>query len=146
MASSKCMVFVLIGLTGCTTLGVGGPKPVTPVVVDPTLPVVQTPANLLDSLAGGLIGQKLGTSFDKSDRAPALEAEYKALEQTPAGQAVTWKNAKNGHGGSVIAAQPYSVGSQNCRQYSHSFTVGPTLQTAKGTACRATDGSWTPLT
>lgn len=146
MASGKYAALVLMGLTGCTTLGVGGPKPVTPVVADPALPVVQTPASLLDNLSGGLIGQKLGASFDKTDRAPALEAEYKALEQTPAGQAITWTNAKNGHGGSVVAAQPYRVGSQNCRQYSHSFTVGLALQTAKGTACRATDGSWTPLT
>ena len=58
-------------------------------------------------------------------------------------QGVTWQGS--GESGEVVAAQPYRVGSQNCRQYKHTVTAGGTTQTARGTACRNADGSWTPL-
>ena len=141
MSSGKHIVLVMFALSGCATFG-GGAKPDAPIVAEPA---AENPSvMLLDKLAGGLIGQKLGPSLEKADRGPALEAEYKALEQTPAGQTVSWKSGS--HGGEVVAAQPYRVGSQNCRQYAHTFTIGPAPQTAKGTACRSSDGSWTPLT
>jgi surface antigen len=145
MKSGLLALLALSLLSGCGTLGFGGKKPealqITPpaVKVDPGLP-------LIDRLSGGLIGQKLGKSLDSADRQPALEAEYKALEATKAGQAVAWANASTGHGGSVTAAQPYRVGSQNCRQYTHSFSMGSPAQSVRGTACRNSDGSWTPLT
>ncbi len=46
----------------------------------------------------------------------------------------------------VIAAQPYRVGSQDCRQYKHTVITGAEQKTGRGTACRNPDGSWTPLT
>ncbi|MBU2192983.1 MAG: hypothetical protein KJ796_16355, partial [Alphaproteobacteria bacterium] len=73
-------------------------------------------------------------------------AEYRALEYTPAGDGVEWASASAGVGGEVTAAQPYRVGSQDCRQYTHSVSSGGVKQTARGTACRNPDGSWTPLT
>ena len=145
MASGKIALLFLALLSGCATLGFGNKKAAEAVVATPA-GAAQTPVSLIDRMSNGLMGQKLGTAFDKSDRAPALEAEYNALEQTPAGQSVTWSNPANGHGGTVTAAQPYRVGSQNCRQYAHTFSVGGLAQAAKGTACRNGDGSWTPLT
>jgi surface antigen len=144
MTLGKYALLAIVLLSGCQTFG--GAKPVQPIAVDPSLPVEQTPTMLLEKLSGGLIGQKLGTSFERTDKGPALEAEYKALEQTQAGVAVLWENPKTKHSGSVVAAQPYKVGSQNCRQYTHTFTVEGPAQVAKGTACRNDDGSWTPLT
>jgi surface antigen len=142
MPAYRYALLMVATLSGCATLGSGGAKPVQ-ASVDPA----QTTTNgLLAQLNGGLIGQKLGANFDKSDRNLALEAEYKALEETPAGQKAIWTNPKNNNGGEVTAAQPYRVGSQNCRQYSHTFFIKGVTQTAKGTACRNADGSWTPLT
>ena len=46
----------------------------------------------------------------------------------------------------VVAAQPYRVGSQDCRQYTHTVVQDGQTKTARGTACRNADGSWTPLT
>ena len=146
MISGRYAVLVLMLLSGCQTIGFGGSKPVQPAVVDPGAAGAQTPAMLLEKMAGGLIGQKLGAAFERSDRGAALEAEYKALEQTPAGVAVMWNGERTGNSGSVVAAQPYRVGSQNCRQYAHTFNVRSVTQVAKGTACRNGDGSWTPLT
>lgn len=91
---------------------------------------------------GGSIGAKLNIG----DRRAALAAEYKALEYTPSGQKVTWQGRTAALHGEVMAGQPYQVGSQNCRQYSDTVYSGEVAQTAKGTACRNPDGSWTPLT
>jgi surface antigen len=60
---------------------------------------------------------------------------------------VTWKSDRSAHYGEVMAAQPYRVGSQDCRQYTHTvFSGSGAGATARGTACRNADGSWTPLT
>lgn len=99
---------------------------------------------VLAALGNGLIGNKV--SLEPADRKRALQAEYQALEYSPAGKLVEWKNASGNRSGEVVAAQPYQVGSQNCRQYTHTVRVDGTPQSARGTACRNEDGSWTPLT
>jgi len=101
-------------------------------------------AYYIQALKGGLVSQIAGIKLSRSDRARALEAEYKALEQTPSGDKVVW-DGDSTHG-EVVAAPPYQVGSQNCRQYSHSVSVGNGAPaTVRGAACRNTNGSWTPL-
>lgn len=94
--------------------------------------------------SGGLIAAA-GVEISRRERQSALAAEYRALESTPAGQPVTWRDDKSGHGGTVIAAQPYRVGSQDCRPYSHVVNAGGPARSVRGTACRNTDGSWTLL-
>lgn len=106
-----------------------------------------TPAVGKIGMTGGLAGDSVGKSLSAADRRLALEAEYKALEYTPGGRPVSWKTAGSGTAsGDVVAAQPYRVGSQDCRQYSHTVFDAGQAQTARGTACRNADGSWTPLT
>ena len=78
-----------------------------------------------------------------SDMQRALEAEYRALEAAPGGQPVVWQGS--GVSGSVVAAAPYQVGSQNCRQYSHTLTVDGRQTVTRGAACRNEDGAWAPL-
>ncbi len=101
-------------------------------------------SDLLASLGNGLLGSSAG-QLTAGDRKKALEAEYRALEYSPAGKAVSWSGSGS-TSGDVTAAQPYQVGSQNCRQYTHTFSIGDASQTSRGTACRNADGSWTPLT
>ena len=145
MRTGLIVTLALSLLSGCASFGFGGKTKVSAQIDPPA--IAQNPGDaLIARLAGGLIGQKLGKSLDAADRKAALVAEYKALEATQAGQAVAWANAASGHGGSVTAAQPYRVGSQNCRQYTHTFAMGSPSQTVKGTACRNGDGSWTLLT
>lgn len=99
---------------------------------------------IIAAMAGGLIGGAIGTGLDDRQRRSALEAEYRALEYTQGGQPVSWKSP-SGPYGEVVAAQPYRVGSQDCRQYSHTVFAGGQSRNARGTACRNADGSWTPL-
>ena len=94
---------------------------------------------------GGLVGGTIGAGLNAGEKRSALEAEYKALEYTASGQKVAWQGV-SGHSGEVVAAQPYRVGSQDCRQYTQTVVISGASTTARGTACRNSDGSWTPLT
>ncbi|KSV95627.1 hypothetical protein [Sinorhizobium sp. GL28] len=130
-----------VALAGCGTTS-GGKGGVAGLGSTATRGVSST--TYIAALQGGVIGRLADLDIGTSDRQRALEAEYRALEAAPGGQPVTW----NGRGvsGSVVAAAPYQVGSQNCRQYSHTVTIKTQAKTARGAACRNPDGSWTPLT
>lgn len=103
-----------------------------------------TSASYIAALGGGVIGRTAGLSISKADRQRALEAEYRALEAARGGQPVVWEGS--GVSGTVVAAAPYQVGSQNCRQYSHTVNVKGQESVARGAACRNPNGTWTPLT
>lgn len=132
----------LLVLTSCSSLNTG--KTTAPAVTDP-LTARSVSNTVLAPMGSGILGAALA-QFAVADRRLAIEAEYKALEYAPKGQAVSWKSRSGKAGGEVVAAQPYQVGSQNCRQYSHNYTLDGAPQMVRGTACRNSDGSWTPLT
>jgi surface antigen len=100
---------------------------------------------ILAAMGDGLVGGAFASPLAERDRLKALEAEYKALEYSPAGQAVAWKGESGDPSGEVTAYQPYRVGSQDCRQYTHSVISAGQSRSMRGTACRNEDGSWTPL-
>jgi surface antigen len=99
-------------------------------------------ATYIKALEGGIVS-RTGVKIGDSDLQRALEAEYRALEAAPGGQPVVWTG--RAVSGSVVAAAPYQVGSQNCRQYTHTVTVDGKDTQARGAACRNDDGTWTPL-
>ncbi len=129
-----------VALAGCGTTGSKGAA----AGLGSTATRGATSTNYIAALQGGVIARLTDLDIGTSDRQRALEAEYRALEAAPGGQPVTWDG--RGVNGSVVAAAPYQVGSQNCRQYSHTVTVKGQPKTARGAACRNPDGSWTPLT
>lgn len=132
-------------LSACSTTS-GGSGSVVQAFAEDTRPADKpVAAAIVDAMSGGLIGGPIGTNLDQRERRRALEAEYKALEYTPAGQAVAWGKEGGRRYGEVVAGSPYRVGSQDCRQYVHTVTVGGQASAARGTACRNPDGSWTPL-
>lgn len=97
----------------------------------------------INALQGGIVS-RTGAELDDSQKQRALAAEYQALEVAPGGQTVTWRD--DDVSGEVVAAAPYQVGNQNCRQYRHKVTVDGKTVEARGVACRNGDGTWTPLT
>ncbi len=103
----------------------------------------QPAAVYITALQGGLVSRNTAAQLSKADLQRALEAEYRALEAAPGGQPVVWEG--KGVSGSVVAAAPYQVGSQNCRQYSHTLTVDGRQTVTRGAACRNADGAWAPL-
>jgi surface antigen len=126
--TSLCLTAMV--LSGCQALN--GPK----------IGNAASPGRFIAALNGGIVGLT-GADLGDGDKQRALEAEYRALEAAPGGQAVTWTGRS--YSGKVVAAAPYQVGSQNCRQYSHTLQTPNGEKVAKGVACRNQDGSWTPL-
>lgn len=103
-------------------------------------------ATIMKSMDGGLIGGSIGTGLSADAKARALEAEYRALEYSQAGQKVAWTGDSASVHGEAAAAQAYRVGSQDCRQFTQTVYRDGQQRIARGTACRNADGSWTPLT
>ncbi|AQS42037.1 MAG: Outer membrane lipoprotein-related protein [Candidatus Tokpelaia hoelldobleri] len=114
--------------------------------VHPVLPVSTKPSGkkLVAALSPGLTGQSF-KALSAKERGAALAAEYKALEYARAGETVRWGTEGQGAWGTVVPRSPYQVGSLNCRQYSHNFTIQGLPQTVYGSACRNPDGSWVLL-
>ncbi|MFB2551024.1 hypothetical protein [Ensifer soli] len=133
-------IAALVLLSGCASTG--GARTTA------TLSTVSTASasqSYIAALQGGVVSRLPGgMTLGNADRQRALEAEYRALEAAPGGQPVTWQSQSVS--GSVVAAAPYQVGSQNCRQYSHTVTSAGQQSVARGAACRNPNGSWTPLT
>lgn len=142
--SSAAIAAAVLTLGGCMTAGPG--QSVSPSALAPTGGDVPT-SGLLAPLQGGLVGRVDGLRLTRDELIEALETEYRALEYTAPGDIVAWQGSGTGLSGQVVASQPYRVGSQDCRQYTHTLTapgVGAP-QTARGTACRNPDGSWALL-
>lgn len=127
-------------VTGCTTTGFG-PSPRTASIT--STQGVAAPSGLVAALDGGLIARIDGLNPSKGDLNAALQGEYRALEYTAPGEAVSWQSRQLQ--GKITPSQPYRVGSQDCRQYMQTVTKSGAEFTAKGTACRNEDGSWSLL-
>lgn len=134
------MAFVisLAAVSGCVTSGVERAASALPGVSEG-----RVASSIIAEMNGGLVA---GVDLSQAERRQALEAEYRALERTPVGQPVRWRNSGGNKSGEVTAAQPYRVGSQDCRQYTHALLMDGQPRSLRGTACRNPDGSWSPLT
>lgn len=134
-------------LAGCATSGDtgAGALAMLPTASEPGQQAVSEDV-LLAAMDGGIIGDVAGRAMSERDLRKAAAAEYRALETSPVGQSMTWANERSGLSGIVSAAAAYQVGSQNCRQYTHTVTgLGAAPVEARGTACRDDKGVWTPL-
>jgi surface antigen len=109
----------------------------------------------LGSVGGASVGSEpgpaltsgpLGEALDERDRKAAVEAEYRALEFGRVGTPVAWKNKKSGVAGEVTPGPSYKVNVFDCRDMTHTATVGGQILSARGTACRRPDGNWKPIT
>lgn len=122
---------VSLALVGCTTSSGGR-----------TATAKANSAVYIAALQGGIVS-RAGVELSRSEMQRALEAEYRALEAAPGGQPVAW--AGSNVRGEVVAAAPYQVGKQNCRQFTHKVVSGGRELQARGAACRNSNGTWTPL-
>ncbi len=102
------------------------------------------PAGIIGgALLGGLAGAAVGDRMDAADKREQAQAAQKALETTPSGKSVAWRNPDSGNNGTVTPVRTYQSSSgQYCREYQQDITVGGQLHQAYGTACRQPDGSW----
>ena len=104
-----------------------------------------TGATLIGAAAGGLIGGMIGNSLDQQDQARARAAETQALEYGNPGAPVSWRG-ESGAYGTIVPGPAYARGgSPKCREFTHTIYVDGRPQTARGTACRNPDGTWSPV-
>ena len=96
-------------------------------------------------LLGGLIGNRIGAALDDEDKQRAYAAQMDALERGPSGAPVSWKNPDSGRYGTVVPGPAYQDAGRNCRSFTHTIYIDGHPDTARGTACRSPDGSWTSL-
>jgi surface antigen len=102
-------------------------------------------AGVAGAAIGGLIGNRIGASLDEEDRRRAYAAQMEALETGPSGAPVSWRNPDSGRYGSVVPGPAYQQNGGTCRQYTHTIYIDGRPQSARGTACRNPDGTWTAL-
>jgi surface antigen len=100
---------------------------------------------LIGAGVGALIGNRIGAALDDEDKKRAYAAEMEALERGQSGAPVAWRNPDSGRYGSVVPGPAYSNNGRNCRAYTETIYIDGRPQTARGTACRNPDGSWTPI-
>ena len=95
------------------------------------------------TILGGLLGGAIGNRMDAADRDQASAAATRALESTPSGQSVAWRNPDSGNTGAVTPVRTYQTASgQYCREYTQTVTIGGEKHQSYGTACREPDGRW----
>lgn len=102
-------------------------------------------AGVAGAAIGGLLGNRIGASMDDEDKRRAYAAQIQALETGSSGAPVAWRNPASGRYGSVVPGPAYDQAGTVCRQYTHTIYIGGQPQAARGTACRNSDGSWTPV-
>ncbi len=139
MKTGTLIVASMLIIAGCANNSAGGN------VLTSFVPSGGGKNAVIDALNGGIIDPTVSATLSADDRRKALEAEYRALEVAPSGQIVAWRGSQRAISGEVYAAQPYEVGSQNCRQYVHKIDNNGQTTSTRGTACRNEDGTWTPL-
>jgi surface antigen len=75
-------------------------------------------------------------------RAEAAGAQFNALQFGRVGAPRNWVG-DNGQSGAVTVGPYVRVNLIDCRDFTHTVTIGAQTFIKKGTACRETDGSWT---
>jgi len=95
------------------------------------------------ALIGAFVGSSIGKSLDRAD----MEYHNRAVNQAysaPLNQTINWSNPESGHSGSVTPVRDgvNSATGAVCRQYRQTIVVDGQAETAYGTACKNSDGTW----
>jgi surface antigen len=94
--------------------------------------------------AGGILGGPVGASLDERDRKRAAAAEKQALEHGQPGEPVGWRGGAGRHG-TIVPGVDYEIRGTRCRDYTHAIYIDGRPQTARTTACRNPDATWSPI-
>ena len=102
-------------------------------------------AGVAGAAVGGLIGNRIGASLDDEDKQRAYAAQMDALERGQPGAPVSWRNPDSGRYGTIVPGAAYQQADRKCRAFTHTIYIDGQPQTARGTACRNPDGTWTAV-
>lgn len=96
----------------------------------------------IGAIAGALVGSGIGSKLDEYDKQLITRSSNQALEFSPSGTTVEWKNPDNGHTGSFTPTKTFKQDRKYCREYIQEVVIGGEKQKAYGRACRQDDGHW----
>jgi surface antigen len=150
-------VFALLLLAGCGSssndlaLGPTLPPPNSTLATQPTITPASLPTTAATAAQPGSIGLANVTAFidpsaiglmSPKDQSEASSAQFNALTFGRVGAPRNWAG-DNGTSGSVTVGPYVKVNNIDCRDFTHTVTIGGTPYAKKGTACREVDGTWT---
>lgn len=107
-----------------------------------TQPAKANAAQRIENLKGGVVGQLSALQLTAAENQQAIITEYNALEKIGPNQTLNWQDVSSGTIGVVTPLQPYRVGTQDCRAYTHAITKNGRTLSGRGTACRNESGDW----
>ncbi len=94
-------------------------------------------------LAGGYLGNRVGSKLDCKDRDYHYDTTQSALEYKRAGGSAAWVNPDSGNSGSVTPTKTYiAENGRPCRAFTQSISVDGELEEIEANACRQEDGTW----
>ncbi|OEO33106.1 hypothetical protein VW23_008220 [Devosia insulae DS-56] len=148
-------LFALLLLAGCGTMGNTSdvalgptlPQPNStlgaPTITPASLPApgaIQTAGTTMNDVSAFLDPSVLG-KLSAKDKSEAASAQFNALTFGRPGAPRTWIGDK-GTSGSVTVGPYVTVNNTNCRDFTHTVTIGGAPVAKKGTACREADNTW----
>ena len=137
-----------LALAGCASTGstrvVQAPVTPAPVVAQPMVPTTSQAvqqARLTTSVSSGFVDTAALSLMSAKDSSEANSAQFYALQFGRPGAPRHWAGDKGTTGS--IAVGPYvRVNNLDCRDFTHTVTVGGRDYVKKGTACREQTGNW----
>jgi surface antigen len=100
---------------------------------------------VIGAAVGGFVGNRIGAALDDEDKRRAYAAQMQALNASPSGVPVAWRNPDSGRYGDVVPGPAYQASGANCRSYTQTIYIDGTPQTERSAACRNPDGTWTTM-
>ena len=100
-------------------------------------------ATIAGTVVGALAGGAIGKRLDERDKILMAQTTQGALENSPSGTAVEWRNPDSGNRGTIVPSRAYkSTHGRYCREFKQAIIISGRLKMGYGTACRQLDGSW----
>lgn len=94
-------------------------------------------------VAGGMLGNSIGSSMDCADQLRHSRTTQDALESQHTGQSSSWQNPDTQTAGSVTPTRTWTRDDGTpCRDFQQTITIEGRQETLSGTACRQNDGTW----
>jgi surface antigen len=171
MPAPKFAALAIVGLTLAACASGGGSGPIGPTATGPAPGPRETGGTVIGAgtgavvgaavagggtgsriagaaiggVLGGLIGNRIGAALDDEDKERAYAAQMDALERGQSGAPVSWRNPDSGRYGTIVPGPAYQQAERKCRSFTHTVYIEGKPQTARGTACRNPDGTWTQV-
>ncbi len=145
--SRAFLLLPALALTACATAPQLSPTNQT-IATEPqqqamlTAPAQSTAAAASLTDVSAFIDRAAYSQLSAKSRTEAAAAQFNALQFGRVGAPRAW-TGDNGQSGQVSVGPYVRVNLIDCRDYTHTVTIGAQTFVSKGTACREADGSWT---